>query len=782
MKYRLALLLLCLFAPVPSIYADHGEGDSTRLVGSYPFGPADSIAYDRSRNLYYVGSGAGVMTMDFSVPNDPTILSESIRATKTVRSILYDDTEQRLYVAAVDLFVWDVSTPSAPVMLGKLAHNSSLSPVFAVSQIAKQGNMIFATSGTSVHAIDVTDPTAPTLKASYAVPSRSTGGLSLSLNGIVAKGSFFFVTGTQSDLKAFEYTPDNRIVFYFDSGWSAESSGSPYIVDNTLYFKRSLGGLSYVDISDPRTLPVISGIPQYEQYGAMLGIVDKSTALIYSGNSTDGYLINTVNITDPTNLQSLSSYALPTQPYPAFVVALASSSSQAVVITKYHDFIILDIGATKTLAQSATYMHNTGVTTNIELQDSLGYLSQPSVGVQVIDYSDLTNPTRITTIPSNESSIDAVPQGKYTYLLDRRVVRVFDSTDPAAPVEISSHSITPPSYRPEAFPTSLDIDGNVLMLSIGREVEIVDISLPSNPVFASRYVFPEQVTSTTYTSITNNAYDVNIQGNIAYISTTDGLFSLDIANLTSPKLLDHFAYFINYETVIRGNLAYGISAGDGMYILDVSNPANIRLINNTNIFRTARAITVGNGFAYVANTYDGLQIFDVTNPASPTLVGLYIDKNLRSLAAKPPYVITTGNYITSKVVENLLDTGVTSPTNPGPNPDPGSDPVPDPEPDPTPAPNQPPVADAGDDQRIKSKDETELDGSRSTDPEGTIVAYLWEQISGRSVEIDNPDEAVAIFEAPKIRRGTTRTLEFRLTVTDDQGATNSDSVIVTVYR
>ena len=70
----------------------------------------------------------------------------------------------------------------------------------------------------------------------------------------------------------------------------------------------------------------------------------------------------------------------------------------------------------------------------------------------------------------------------------------------------------------------------------------------------------------------------------------------------------------------------------------------------------------------------------------------------------------------------------------------------------------------------------ELDASFSSDSDGQLVAYLWEQISGTTVTLNNSDLNVANFITPTSEGDVT----FRLTVTDDDGATATDTVTVGV--
>ena len=92
--------------------------------------------------------------------------------------------------------------------------------------------------------------------------------------------------------------------------------------------------------------------------------------------------------------------------------------------------------------------------------------------------------------------------------------------------------------------------------------------------------------------------------------------------------------------------------------------------------------------------------------------------------------------------------------------------------------NQAPVADAGRDQSVDAGEMVTLDGTGSNDPDGTVESYLWRQTGGTSlVTLSSNSTRTATFAAPD---GGAETLTFRLTVTDDDGATDTDNVTITV--
>lgn len=92
--------------------------------------------------------------------------------------------------------------------------------------------------------------------------------------------------------------------------------------------------------------------------------------------------------------------------------------------------------------------------------------------------------------------------------------------------------------------------------------------------------------------------------------------------------------------------------------------------------------------------------------------------------------------------------------------------------------NQAPSANAGNDQSVDGAETITLDGSASSDSDGTISSYSWTQTEGESVELTGASTSSPMFTAPST--DIELTLTFRLTVADDDGATDSDTVQVIV--
>src|SRR6188474_3111240 len=95
-------------------------------------------------------------------------------------------------------------------------------------------------------------------------------------------------------------------------------------------------------------------------------------------------------------------------------------------------------------------------------------------------------------------------------------------------------------------------------------------------------------------------------------------------------------------------------------------------------------------------------------------------------------------------------------------------------------PNMVPKADAGDDQKVEVNTEVKLDGGKSSDQDGKIVSYKWEQTDGPEVDIKQADKQTATFDVPESAADSK--LVFKLTVVDDKGDSASDDVSAEVHN
>jgi len=95
--------------------------------------------------------------------------------------------------------------------------------------------------------------------------------------------------------------------------------------------------------------------------------------------------------------------------------------------------------------------------------------------------------------------------------------------------------------------------------------------------------------------------------------------------------------------------------------------------------------------------------------------------------------------------------------------------------------NDPPIADAGDDQTVLEKTTVMLDASNSSDPDvDDVITYQWKQTAGKAVNLSDPTSKLPTFEAPNFEDAGDQPLIFKLIVTDGQGQPSPEDSSTTV--
>ena len=201
---------------------------------------------------------------------------------------------------------------------------------------------------------------------------------------------------------------------------------------------------------------------------------------------------------------------------------------------------------------------------------------------------------------------------------------------------------------------------------------------------------------------------------------------------------------------------------DSVQILDITNPNRIipkDVIENDTTLELDGAFgvstyTIGNKHyaAVAAKDDDGIQILDITNPNRILVEGNISDNDTLKLDG-PRHIAT--HKINNKyyaIVPALDDDGVQILEL-----------------------NSTPIADAGKNKTVTIGRTVTLDGSSSIDPDGDLT-YSWNQDLGEDVELSDSTSVMPTFDAPR----KTDTLVFTLTVTDESGHTDSDTVTIKV--
>lgn len=161
------------------------------------------------------------------------------------------------------------------------------------------------------------------------------------------------------------------------------------------------------------------------------------------------------------------------------------------------------------------------------------------------------------------------------------------------------------------------VSGNYVYLASSNSgqntgLQIIDISDPSAPTFKGSV------------NISENAYDVWVQGNYAYLAARDGLFIINISNPSLPTTSGVFPTEKKVQGIyISGIYAYIAAEAKGIYIVNIEDPFQPYQVGYYDTPVNAYDVMVKGRYLYVADGLSGLQILDIIEPSNPTFVGSY---------------------------------------------------------------------------------------------------------------------------------------------------------------
>ncbi|MHA1927765.1 MAG: hypothetical protein ACTSV2_04190 [Candidatus Thorarchaeota archaeon] len=128
------------------------------------------------------------------------------------------------------------------------------------------------------------------------------------------------------------------------------------------------------------------------------------------------------------------------------------------------------------------------------------------------------------------------------------------------------------------------------------------------------------------------AYDVCIDGQLAYVSTYgNGVRIVNISDPSQPEEIGNYSIHNKALNVdVEGDIAYVAGYEDGLLVLNVSDPTSPSLLGSYNPGGQAMEVVVEGNLAYMGwsiHPYQGFRIINVTDPKSPKLISFYDEYN-----------------------------------------------------------------------------------------------------------------------------------------------------------
>jgi len=360
----------------------------------------------------------------------------------------------------------------------------------------------------------------------------------------------------------------------------------------------------------------------------------------YVADRENGLVI--IDITDRTDPQEVGH--LDTADWARGVVVVGDYA----YVADYHEgLVIVDI-SDKTDPQEAGHYNTSGSAWGVAVADDYAYVADGNNGLVIVDITDKTDPQETGHYDTSYARGVAVV-GDYAYVangggglvivekfrvqIDCRFKGGYDTAGHARGAAVKDHYIyiADSDYYTHAY--HIDRETYVNLFEPGDGLVIIDVSDPMEPQYIGGY------------NTAGNVRNVVVNGDYAYVADSDyyteeynpyegfyydewhsgdGLVIIDVSDPTEPQ------YMGGYDTagdaqgvVVNGDYAYVADEKNGLVVVDIADKTNPQEAGHYNTAGYAYDVAVMDDYAYVADDDNGLVIVDITNKTDPQEGGHY---------------------------------------------------------------------------------------------------------------------------------------------------------------
>jgi hypothetical protein len=366
------------------------------------------------------------------------------------------------------LEIVDVSDPANPRVAGALPITDGVNQVGLLGQYA-----CAATADLRLVVVDITDPTAPHQVGSLNLPLGTIASLAVSPPFVYEFDDFGLEVLDLSAPAAPRLAGGLRNVSLISLPQPASAVGGyVYTAD---YF----GNLQIIDANraaNPQQLGSYSGT----RYSLNLAVSGSLAYLV------DGAGLNIVDVSNPTNFQSLGRYATTN----ILIQAVAGSGGYAALITgalgTYLEFVDASDPAHPRLAAQASLRCGSGVArlSDVAIAGHYVFLAGSCFGFGVLDITDPANPTVAASLSLEGGATHLVLSGDRVCVSDSvgPFVWIISVADPANPVVLGHVTQSSPSDA-----VGMSFSGNYAALWYtpgpgSTSLELIDFSNPAQPL------------------------------------------------------------------------------------------------------------------------------------------------------------------------------------------------------------------------------------------------------------------------------------------------------------
>ncbi len=536
------------------------------MMGNWTYGICQTVLC--KDNILYISSGSHLMVYDVSNKLSINKL-EDIWFPEQVQDIQIVDDTVFVYSGrysdpgAAALHIFNASDKSNLQEIGNYTFTGSASDC-----IVDEDLVYMASPYDGLRIVNISDITNPQLELFYS---------DYSYYGLEYDNGLLYVSRTQFGVKVINVTDLSSISVLTDE--TPYRSDDVFANGTEIFVASQTNGLVIANVSNPTNLTVISSVGSW--YGRGI-IVSNNYAYISTLNGF--HIVNVADIFNPIlepNFIDIDGeecdidgdYAYLAGGTGCYIIDISDPANPVIVNT----------------------IRTESFTRDVDVEDNYAYLVSNTLGLQIIDVSDVTNYQKIAEYPGYMQAIKVQDSVAY---IGGGGFTILDVSNPYTPILLGELYLS----------TSIQdiyIDGSFAYLATYHTgLNIIDISDKNNPVLVST------------NSDTSEAFGIDYDGQYLYLATRElGLRIMDISDIEHPTIASELDLTGEcYSVQVVDDLAFIANWGRGLDIVNVSNPLNPFLVNRYSPVSQIEDVAVEGEIAHVVTYYQGTyRILNLTN-------------------------------------------------------------------------------------------------------------------------------------------------------------------------
>lgn len=379
------------------------------------------------------------------------------------------------------------------------------------------------------------------------------------------------------------------------------------VSNNLAFVADGDAGVSVIDISNP-SLP--RRIGAYNTSGDAREVALSNNQALVADAS--GLVI--LNVSNPASLQRVSEIR---EPGSARSVQVAGT--RAYLADGEAGLRIFDISDPKTFRQLGRF-DTTGWADDVAISGSYAYVADGSSGLQVIDISNPELPRRVAGYKTPGSAVRVRIAGDKAYIVDwseKNSVVILDISNPLVPRRLGS-IVTANNAMDVAITGPYACVAENGYPSSSGALSIFDVSTPASPAWLGSY---NTGTGVRYIAVSGHLACLAVRNANSAPGIPWELQWVDVSDPAAPALVGRYSTFEVSSLAFEGNRVAFVANGDGLQILDVSDPSRPIPVDGSRIGEGSYGLAISNGKAYIASWILGLVSVDLSSEANLKRIG-----------------------------------------------------------------------------------------------------------------------------------------------------------------